>query len=405
MRAIIWRDGSVRLQPDPTLLTSCLTGRVDSARARHPRCTGQTLRAACRNFVSTPWPRSRRWQFGQVSSVSVDAQDHIWILQRPGTLGPEERTKAAPPVLEFTAEGNCRAWGGPGRDMSGHPPSTGSMSTRRGSCGLVATERTMHQILKFTKDGTFVMQIGKAGTSKGTRTPRISTSLPTRSFTPPPTSLRGRRVRQSPHHRVRRRHGQVQADVGAFGKTPTDEPPNPAPAERIRTAPRSSCSRFTRLACRRTAWSTSRIEAASACRCSGSTAPMSPRYSSDASARLPNAATARRPPARRSPRIPRSVFSTSAIAARQRSWSSSAATLELLDSFGEWGSAPGQFGTLHHMAADSKGNLYVTEVTPLRPENRRVQKFVLTGTVAIGSTIGREKGGSSSCAQCSASSS
>jgi hypothetical protein len=30
------------------------------------------------------------------------------------------------------------------------------------------------------------------------------------------------------------------------------------------------------------------------------------------------------------------------------------------------------------MAADSKGNLYVTEVTPLRPENRRVQKFVLT---------------------------
>ena len=51
---------------------------------------------------------------------------------------------------------------------------------------------------------------------------------------------------------------------------------------------------------------------------------------------------------------------------------------ELLDSFGEWGSAPGQFGTLHHMAADSKGNLYVTEVTPLRPENRRVQKFVPT---------------------------
>ena len=53
-------------------------------------------------------------------------------------------------------------------------------------------------------------------------------------------------------------------------------------------------------------------------------------------------------------------------------------SLTLLNTFGEWGSAPGQFGTLHHMAADSKGNLYVTEVTPLRPENRRVQKFVLT---------------------------
>jgi DNA-binding beta-propeller fold protein YncE len=52
------------------------------------------------------------------------------------------------------------------------------------------------------------------------------------------------------------------------------------------------------------------------------------------------------------------------------------ASLRILDSFGEWGSAPGQFGTLHHMAADSKGNLYVTEVTPLAPANRRVQKFI-----------------------------
>jgi DNA-binding beta-propeller fold protein YncE len=53
-------------------------------------------------------------------------------------------------------------------------------------------------------------------------------------------------------------------------------------------------------------------------------------------------------------------------------------TLALVDSFGKWGSAPGDFGTLHHMAADSKGNLYVTEVTPLKPENRRIQKFVLS---------------------------
>jgi len=54
-------------------------------------------------------------------------------------------------------------------------------------------------------------------------------------------------------------------------------------------------------------------------------------------------------------------------------------TLTVLDEFGKWGSAPGDFGTLHHMNADSKGNLYVTEVTPLKPENRRVQKFVFIG--------------------------
>jgi hypothetical protein len=56
-------------------------------------------------------------------------------------------------------------------------------------------------------------------------------------------------------------------------------------------------------------------------------------------------------------------------------------TLEFLDSFGSWGSGTGQFGTLHHLSVDSKGNLYTAEVTPLKPENRRVQKFTFTGFV------------------------
>ena len=54
-------------------------------------------------------------------------------------------------------------------------------------------------------------------------------------------------------------------------------------------------------------------------------------------------------------------------------------TLEILYWFGEWGSAPGDFGTLHHMDVDSSGNLYVTEVTPLEPVNRRVQRFNFVG--------------------------
>jgi sugar lactone lactonase YvrE len=53
-------------------------------------------------------------------------------------------------------------------------------------------------------------------------------------------------------------------------------------------------------------------------------------------------------------------------------------TLEYLDAFGSWGSDAGQFGTLHHLSADSQGNLYTAEVTPLMPVNRRVQKFTLT---------------------------
>ena len=66
--------------------------------------------------VDPSWPKiPANWQFGQVASVSVDAQDHVWVLQRPGTLSPEEKRRAAPPVMEFDAAGNfVQAWGGPG---------------------------------------------------------------------------------------------------------------------------------------------------------------------------------------------------------------------------------------------------------------------------------------------------
>src|SRR5687768_5953371 len=66
--------------------------------------------------VDPAWPKiPNNWQFGQVASVSVDAEDHVWVLQRPGSLSPAERAKAAPPLLEFDADGNfIQAWGGPG---------------------------------------------------------------------------------------------------------------------------------------------------------------------------------------------------------------------------------------------------------------------------------------------------
>ena len=66
--------------------------------------------------VDASWPKiPNGWVFGWVSSASVDAQDHVWVLQRPGTLSPEEKAKAAPPVLEFDAAGKfIQGWGGPG---------------------------------------------------------------------------------------------------------------------------------------------------------------------------------------------------------------------------------------------------------------------------------------------------
>jgi hypothetical protein len=40
------------------------------------------------------------------------------------------------------------------------------------------------------------------------------------------------------------------------------------------------------------------------------------------------------------------------------------------------GATAGEFDIVHHMAVDSKGNLYTAEIV----NNRRAQKFVFAGT-------------------------
>src|SRR5258707_11480427 len=73
-----------------------------------------------------PKPLPNHWLMGQTIGVSVDAQDHIWIIHRAGSLEAGELHATttpkiaqccapAPPVLEFDQAGNLlRHWGGPG---------------------------------------------------------------------------------------------------------------------------------------------------------------------------------------------------------------------------------------------------------------------------------------------------
>src|SRR5690349_7344825 len=70
--------------------------------------------------VDPSWPRPMPnfWILGAVAGVAVDRQDHVWIVHRPSTLQPNETRsiwRAAPPVLEFDADGRLlQSWGGPG---------------------------------------------------------------------------------------------------------------------------------------------------------------------------------------------------------------------------------------------------------------------------------------------------
>jgi hypothetical protein len=48
-------------------------------------------------------------------------------------------------------------------------------------------------------------------------------------------------------------------------------------------------------------------------------------------------------------------------------------TMSQIGVVGMRGAGPGEFNIVHHMAADSKGNLYTAEIVT----NRRAQRFVL----------------------------
>ena len=330
--------------------------------------------------VDPSWPKiPNGWQFGQVSSVSIDADDHVWVLQRPGTLGPEEKSKAAPPVLEFTADGTfVRAWGGPGPGYEWPSSEHGIYVDPKGFVWVGGNGTNDHQILKFRKDGSFVMQIGHAGKSRGNADTE-NLNQPADAFVHAATNelfvadgYGNRRIIVFDAD-----SGKFKRMWGAFGNVPKDDPPNPANAD----ADPQGASQFVQpvhaarvskdglvyvsdrggkrvQVFRLDGTYVTQVFIGRECKapeCGNGTTAASTAFSTDPEQRFLYVGN-------------RSQAKVMVFERRE---------LELLDTFGEWGSAPGQFGTLHHMAADSKGNLYVTEVTPLRPENRRVQKFIL----------------------------
>lgn len=331
--------------------------------------------------VDPSWPQiPATWQLGQVSSVSVDSDDHVWILQRPGTLDPNEKSKAAPPVIEFTPEGRvARSWGGPGAGYEWPSSEHGIHVDPKGFVWIGGNGTNDHQILKFTKDGKLVMQIGRAGKSRGNADTE-NLNQPADAFVHEATNelfvadgYGNRRVIVFDADT-----GRFKRMWGAFGNRPTDDPPNPAPAD----ADPAGASQF--------------VQPVHAARVSkdglvyvsdrGGKRVQVFRLDGTYVGQVFIGRDCKAPECGNGSTAASTAFSTDAAQRFLYVGNRSQAKvmvferqgLTLLGTFGEWGSAPGQFGTLHHMAADSKGNLYVTEVTPLRPENRRVQKFVLT---------------------------
>jgi DNA-binding beta-propeller fold protein YncE len=126
-----------------------------------------------------PKPLPNDWLIGQVSGVAVDSKNHIWIIHRPGSLGADEYAPTeepangvpyspAPPVIEFDAEGNVvKAWGGPAEGFDWPDNPHGIFIDHEDNVWIGGSGPNDHQVLKFLPDGTFLLQIGKAGKTGG----------------------------------------------------------------------------------------------------------------------------------------------------------------------------------------------------------------------------------------------
>jgi DNA-binding beta-propeller fold protein YncE len=122
-----------------------------------------------------PKPLPDNWILGQVSGIATDKSDRIWVVHRPGSLTPRERAAeqnppeakcciAAPPVLVFDQSGNLiRHWGGSGPGYEWPESEHGIFIDENDFVRLAGNGKKDGQLLKFTMDGKFVLQIGKQG--------------------------------------------------------------------------------------------------------------------------------------------------------------------------------------------------------------------------------------------------
>ncbi|KAB1068534.1 NHL repeat-containing protein [Methylobacterium planeticum] len=127
--------------------------------------------------VDPTWPKRlpNDWILGQAAGVAVDAQDRVWVIQRPRTLTDDEKAasldpprtkccKPAPPVLVFDQAGALVAsWGGPGAGYDWPQNEHGIHIDHKGFVWLAGNGDADGQVLKFTPEGRFVLQIGKPG--------------------------------------------------------------------------------------------------------------------------------------------------------------------------------------------------------------------------------------------------
>ena len=357
---------------------------------------GGTVRAP-RFEVDPFWPKPlpNHWLLGAAIGVWVDERDHIWIIHRSSaTLNNNERgaelnpptgecCKGAPPVLEFDAEGNLvQSWGGPGQGYEWPQSNHGIFVDHKGNVWIGGNGAGDSHILKFTRNGKFIAQYGKAGVHRG---PTNAEGLSTYAGDSNDQQNFGRvaKIVVDPRDNeayiadgyLNKRVAVLDADTGrmkrywgAYGNKPDDRnlgPYNPEapPAQQFRNPVHCAdlsndgllyvCDRVNDRIQVFTKEGKFVKEGFVAKRTLASGSVWDLAFSRDPQQRY--------------------LFVVDGM--NQRVHVVLRETLEPVASFGDGGRQPGQFYGVHSIAIDSKGNLYTTETW----EGKRLQKFVYRG--------------------------
>ena len=353
-----------------------------------------------------PKPLPNHWVVGNVIGVAVDAQDHVWIVHRGAALERMETyaaqnppaadcCSAAPPVLEFNEAGDLIGhWGGPGQGydwpdtnhgitvdykgnvwIGGNGRGSGQASVGPGESDGVARAAPFHdnQILKFTQDGKFLMQIGKPSQSKGSNdTDNVKGAA--KMFVDPKTNELIVADGYGNHRVIvfDADTGKYKRHWGAYGHKPDDTNlgrynPDAPPAQQFRNP--VHCAELSNdgllYVCDRP---NDRIQVFKTDgtfvkeqfiekRTLGDGSVWDIAFSKD----------------------PQQKYVYLADGSNEKIHILMRDTLEEVANFGDGGRQPGQFYAVHSIATDSKGNVFTTETY----RGQRVQKFLYKGLAPV----------------------
>lgn len=163
------------------LVMAALAGCTTPTGAPEPTAETTTLPASktdCDDPVPTyemdpNWPPflPNGWTFATIAGVAVDRDDNVWMIHRSGVNTADGGVPSAgngPPVVQFDPQGRVlQGWGGPGEGYDWPDTEHGIGVDDEGNVWVTGNGGTDHMLLKFSNDGTFLLQVGGRGVSQG----------------------------------------------------------------------------------------------------------------------------------------------------------------------------------------------------------------------------------------------